>query len=527
MEPDFTTRPCLHGRRGAIATSHYLATEAGLATLRAGGNAADAIVSAAAVLNVVEPMNSHLGGDAFALYWDARTETLCAMNSSGAAPAALRPEMFEGEAIPRAGYLSSTVPGQVAAWEMLLDRFASRSAAELLGQAIHYAEEGFPVSRTVADSLRQNADMLARFPSSASALLPDGRPLHEGEILRQPDLAGTLHRLAETGLRDFYEGQTARLIADAWQAGGGALAATDLAAHRAELLEPLQADYRGYTVAETPPVSQGHILLQSLQMVEYMDLAALGHMSPEAMHVCIEANKLAHADKDRYTTDPSFSPLPGGLLAPDYAAQRTVLIRLDQAMDFPPPAGRPSAGTDTTYLCAVDGQGNAVSYIQSIFHAFGCGVVADGTGVLLNNRGCGFSLDPQHVNFLQPGKRPVHTLNCWMLLFDGRPQLVGGSPGGDVQVQTNLQVITGLVDFKRNPQQAAEDPRWTRGEGRLLSIESRVCSRAIERLQALSHQVTTTGPWGHGGRVQLIGIGDRGLLTAGSDPRCDGCALVF
>jgi gamma-glutamyltranspeptidase/glutathione hydrolase len=527
MQTKCTSRPNMLGQRGAVATSHYLGTEAGLATLRAGGNAADAIISAAAVLNVIEPMDSHLGGDMFALYWDAQTETLHAINSSGAAPDDLQPELFRGDVMPNTGYLCSTVPGQIAGWELLFDRFGSRDIAELLDQAIYYAEEGFPVGRMLAQSLAQNARLLARFPSSAEAFLPDGRPFREGEILRQPDLARTLRRLADAGLRDFYEGELAQLIVDAWQSGGGVLKSSDLAGHRAELLEPLQTSYRGYTVAETPPVSQGHILLQSLQMVEHMDLTAMGHLSPEAMHVCIEANKLAHADKNRYTTDPRFSPFPTGLLSTSYAAERAVLIRPDQAADFPPAPGCPPGGTDTTYLCAVDAQGNAVSYIQSVFNEFGCGVVADGTGVLLNNRGSGFSLDPMHVNFLQPGKRTVHTLNCWMLLRNGKPVVLGGSPGADVQVQTNLQLITGLIDFSRSPQQAAEDPRWTRGEERSVSIESRVGKCAIEGLQTRGHQVTAVGPWGHNGRVQLIQIEENGILTAGSDPRCDGCALVF
>jgi gamma-glutamyltranspeptidase/glutathione hydrolase len=527
MESGFATRPDLRERRGAVATSHYLATEVGMATLRAGGNAADAIVSAAAVLNVIEPMNSHLGGDVFALYWDAQTETLHAINSSGAAPEDLQPELFRGDVMPDTGYLCSTVPGQIAGWELLLDRFGSRDVADLLDQAIYYAEEGFPVGRMLAQSLAQNARLLARFPSSAEAFLPDGRPFREGETLRQPDLARTLRRLADAGLRDFYEGELAQLIVDAWQSGGGVLKSSDLAGYRAELLEPLQTSYRGYTVAETPPDSQGHILLQSLQMVEHMDLTAMGHLSPEAMHVCIEANKLAHADKNRYTTDPRFSPFPTGLLSTSYAAERAALIRPDQAADFPPAPGCPPGGTDTTYLCAVDAQGNAVSYIQSVFNEFGCGVVADGTGVLLNNRGSGFSLDPMHVNFLQPSKRTVHSLNCWMLLRNGKPVVLGGSPGADVQVQTNLQLITGLIDFSRSPQQAAEDPRWTRGEERSVSIESRVGKCALEGLQTRGHQVTTVGPWGHNGRVQLIQIEENGILTAGSDPRCDGCALVF
>ncbi len=305
------------------------------------------------------------------------------------------------------------------------------------------------------------------------------------------------------------------------------LAADDLAAHQARVLDPIQTTYRGLTVLEQPPVSQGHILLQSLSIAEQFDLASMGHLSPEAVHVCLEANKLSHADKDHYTTDPAFSPLPEGLLSKQYAADRAALIGMDEAMSFPPPAGDPPVGSDTTYLCCVDGQGNALSYIQSVFHGFGCGVVAEGTGVVMNDRGFGFSLDPDHANFVEPGKKTVHTLNTYMILDGDRPVIVGGSPGGDVQVQTNLQVITGMIDFGRSPQHAAEDPRWTRGMGRSIGFESRFPEKTVEGLRALGHEVGMSAPYGQGGRVQVIRIGEDGVLSGGSDPRCDGCALAF
>ena len=526
MPTTFTTRPPVLGRRGAIATSNYLATEAGLHTLRRGGNAVDAIIAAAAVLNVVEPHCSQLGGDAFMLIWDAQEGKLTAINSSGAAPIGLRPELFDRQ-IPVSGFLSSTIPGQVAAWCEAMSRFGTISAARVLAEAIYYAEEGFAVSRDLADTLWGNVSKLAAFPSTMAVFMPEGRPPERGDVLRQPDLARTLRTLARSGFRAFYEGRIARRIAQFWQANGGVIAADDLAAHQAKVLDPLQTTYRGYTVYEQPPVSQGHILLQSLNLVETFDLAAMGHLSAEALHVCIEANKLAHADKDRYTTDPAWSPLPRGLLSKEYAADRAALIDPERAMEFPPTAGEPAAPEDTTYLCCVDGRGTAVSYIQSLFHGFGCGVVAEGPGGLLNNRGCGFSLDADHVNYLEPGKKTVHTLNTYMVFRDGRPVVVGGTPGGDIQVQTNLQVLTGLLDFGRDPQQAAEDPRWSRHEGRHVSLEARAPRATVEGLRARGHNVQTIGPYAQGGRAQAIRIADHGTLIAGSDPRCDGCALAY
>lgn len=526
MPHSFTTRAPVSGRRGAIATSNYLATEAGLNMLRQGGNAMDAILAAAAVLNVVEPMCSHLGGDAFLLYWDAGQQTLTALNGSGPAPAGLTAGHFTGS-IPDSGFLSSTIPGQVGLWDEGLRRFGTRPPGDILREAIYYAAEGVPVSRDLASNLAGSRAKLAPFPSSLAVFMPGGEPLARGAVLRQPDLARTLQSMADHGLRDFYEGETARRIADFWQAHGGVIAAADLAAYQAKVLEPLRTTYRGYEVCEQPPVSQGHILLQSLNLLEGFDLASLEHLSVDAVHLCVEANKLAHADKNQYTTDPAWHAFPEGLLAKAYAAARAELIKPGSVMYFPPPPGEPPASQDTTYLCCVDGQGNAVSYIQSIFHGFGCGIVADGTGVILNNRACGFSLDPHHVNYLEPGKKTVHTLNTYMVFRDGQPFIVGGTPGGDVQVQTNLQVLTGLLDFGRDPQQAVEDPRWYRGEGFEVGVESRVSRSVREVLKQRGHDVQTLGPYAQGGRAQVIQLGAEGVLTAGSDPRCDGCALAW
>jgi len=522
----FTTRAPLSGRRGAVATSSYLATETGMSVLRRGGNCVDAAIAAAAVLNVVEPHCSHLGGDCFMLIWDAGRGKLTAINSSGAAPAGLRAELFDGR-IPESGFLSSTIPGQVAGWDEALSSFGTWSPAEVLAEAVYYAEEGAPVSRDLSQALHGARAKLSPFASSMSAFMPSGTAPARGDILRQPDVARTLKTLGSQGFRAFYEGDIARRIAAFWQEHGGVISVEDLAAHRARVLEPLRINYRRYEVWEQPPVSQGHILLQALKMVEGFDLQGMGALSPELLHICLEANKLAHADKDRYTTDPGYHALPTGLLSDGYARQRAALIDMDRAAAFPPSAGEPPAAKETTYLCCVDGQGNAISYIQSVFHGFGCGIVAGDTGVLLNNRACGFSLDPRHVNYLVPGKKTVHTLNTYMVFQQGCPAIVGGTPGGDIQVQTNLQVLTGLIDLGLDPQQAVECPRWSRHEGLKVSLETRAPAKAYEGLRARGHEVGTIGPYSQGGRAQVIRISDGGVLTAGSDPRCDGCALVW
>lgn len=528
MNLTYHSRGPVIGRRGAVATSNYLATEAGLKMLRDGGNAMDAILAAAAVLNVVEPMCSHLGGDAFLLYYQAASGTVTAINGSGPAPQGLRPELFPGrDTVPTDGFLSSTIPGQVGLWDEALRRFGTRRPAEILREAIYYAEQGAPVSRDLANSIRTSAPRLSQFPSTARVFLPGGRPLARGDVLRQPQLAETLQTVARDGYRAFYEGESARRIADFWQANGGVISYEDFAGYQPRVLEPIAVNYRGLRVCEQPPVSQGHILLQSLALVEAFDLASYGPLAAETLHVCLEANKLAHADKNRYTTDPSWHPFPRGLLAPEYARERVRLIDPARAAHFPPPAGEPPPAQDTTYLCCVDGQGNAVSYIQSVFHGFGCAVVAEGVGAVLNNRACGFSLDPQHVNYLQPGKKTVHTLNTYMVLEGDRPVIVGGTPGGDIQVQTNLQVLTALIDHGLDPQQAVELPRWSRGEGYQVSLEARAPAECFAGLRERGHEVIAVGPYAQGGRAQVITIDEQGVLTAGSDPRCDGCALVF
>ncbi len=517
-------RGVVMARRAMVAASHPLAVSAGLAMLQRGGNAVDAAVAAAAVLTVVEPFLSQVGGDNFMLIYSARTGEVRAINSSGAAPRAARIDAFPGrDTIPQLDPRAITVPGCVDGWHLAVKFFGRMSLREVLEPAIDYAEHGAPVTYRVSRKIEESLGELSRFPETVKRLTIDGRAPRPGEVWRQPDLARTLREIAIGGRDAFYRGEIARRIAAFVQELGGWLSADDFAAHRAEILDPISTTYRGFTVYEQPPVSQGCILLEELNILEGFDIASL---SPaDRIHVQVEAKKLAFADRSRWLADPRFFDLPlRGLLSKEYAAERSRLIDMRRAREPEPGDPRPYQ-THTTYLCAVDGEGNCVSFIQSVFANWGCGIIAGDTGVLLNNRMCGFSLDPRHPNRLEPGKRPVHTLNTYLVLDRGNPYIVGGTPGGDVQVQTNLQVLCNLIDLGMNPQEAADAPRWSSGRGLALSIENRVPAAVREALAERGHRITLLGSWGQSGRVQLIVIDPTsGALLGGSDSRWDGYA---
>jgi gamma-glutamyltranspeptidase/glutathione hydrolase len=530
-------RPVIMGRRGAVASNHPLATQAGLHALQAGGSAADAAVAVAATLSVVEPFMSGLGGDGFYHVYVRRTGEAVVVNGTGPPPGTATVERYR-DGIPAAGPLSVSVPGSVGGWGALHARFGRRPWASLFEAAIHYAAHGFGASRAYRHFSGEETARLARDARSAATFLRDGAPPALGTPITQPALARTLETLATEGAESFYRGGLAKALAEGCRAAGALVSLDDLAMFEPELQVPIETTYRGYTVREAPPNSMGWVLLQELNLVERFDLATMGFGSADAVHTLVEAKKLAFADRERWSGDPRAVTLPlATLLSKEYAARRAARIDPRRAAAPGGPAG--DAPADTTYFCVVDGEGNAVSGIQSINSAFGSGVTAGETGVLLNNRMTPWHLAPGHPNRLHPGRRVRHTMNPPMVFKDGELWAVLGTPGGDYQVQVNLQILTAMIDFGFDPQQAAEAPRWSStAPGQeanyphdapdALNLESRFPAPVREELAVRGHRVVTLGELEGPCSVEIIRRdAATGMLMAGSDPRRDGWALAF
>ena len=531
---------------GMVASAHPLATAAGLAALTRGGNAVDAAVAAAVTASVTMPEMCGLGGDLFAIVHapaksGGRGETR-AILGSGIAPRAATLEQMQrhgdGTHMPYRGPLAVAVPGMVDAYFALLRRWGSQSFAEVAEAAIGYAVDGFPLTTSGARAIAGSAELLADYPSSSAVFLANGRSPAPGSVLRQPDLAATLRRIATDGADVFYRGEIGQRIARFMAETGGALSADDLAGHATEIADPIATTYRGHTVYQTGLPTQGMILLGALNILDHADLATLGVGTAAGIHLQAEALKLAYADRLGYAQDPAFGATPmERLLSKEWAHRRHLTIDPERAAKTVP-AGQLQDG-DTTYLCAVDRAGMMVSLIQSVSSNFGCGVVAGDTGVVLNNRaGRGFSLEPGHPNLFAPGKKTMHTLNCYLVADrDGTPMLVGGTPGGDGQPQWNLQVLTALLDAGLDVQSAIDQPRWTVWPGTdpstlpnpfELRMEQRLEKSVRDRLAARGHRIVAQGDWDGGGAAQAI-VRDpaTGTLAGGSDSRVEGLALGF
>ena len=531
----------VQSRQGMVATAHPLASQAGLRILQEGGNVVDATVATAAVLNVIDMDECGLGGDAFLIVHLAGPDETWALNGGGAAPTGATRDYFTRRGItmmPLEGILSVSVPGVVDAYVTALERWGSMPLAELLQPAISYAEEGFPLSEPVALSI-DRSKKLDRFPTTRRVFRDPSNPARPGGIFRQRDLAGSLRLIAEGGREAFYEGPIAgAIVRQSAEEGDGLFTLEDLKAHRSEVYRPLQMDYRGFTVYETAPPSQGLIVLEALALVEAFDLASMGFGSAETIHTMVEAKKLAFADRNAYAGDPRFVDAPvSRLLSSAYAAERRRAIDPDRA-DNAPTAGTLADGDNTSSFVVADGEGNAVSFIQSVSAGYGSGVIAGETGIFLNNRaGRAFTLEEGHPNCIAPGKRPMYTLNCYMVFRDGRPTIVGGTPGGDRQPQHNFQVIASLLDFGFDAQEAVEAPRWsslpgsdpaTLGDPLTLMIERRFPEETVRELAAKGHRMDVVGDWGAGGEALIIVIDpDTGVLSSGCDPRCIGCAIGY
>jgi gamma-glutamyltranspeptidase / glutathione hydrolase len=532
-------RPVVAGRNGMVAAGHPLAAQAGLRVLAAGGNAVDAAIAVAAALNVVEPNMSGIGGDGFLqIYWAADGGVQC-LNGTGPAPRAASRERYLPEGIPPHGIRSVSVPGLIDAWCQAHARNGVLPLATALEPAIGLAEEGFPVSAKLAQGIAGCAGQpLTSFPTSAAVFAPGGRPLAAGERLVQRDLGRAFRRLAAEGSEPFYRGDIAREIVRFSRELGGFLEEDDLAAFRARWQEPIRTSYRGREVYEFPPNSSGHVLLQELNLVERFDLAALGWNTAASVHLMVEAKKLAFADRERYMADPDFVKVPiEGLLSKEYAAERAALIDPERAQPDPQ-VGQPEGREETTCFCVVDRAGNAVCQLQSLQSGFGAQLIAGDTGILLNNRMTYWHLEEDHVDCLQPGKRVRHTMNTVMVFEEGRLRLVCGTPGADTQVQTNLQMVTAVVDFGLDAQEIVEAPRWRHCQNGTestwphtcpdeLLLEARFDEATRAGLAARGHAVRVIGPWEAMGSAMAIEVAPEGALFGGADPRRDGYAAGF
>ena len=516
-----------------VASSQPLASLTGLEVLKRGGNAVDAAIAMAAVLNVTEPMMTGVGGDMFALVYWSKTKEIKGLNASGRAPRALSIDYFAKKNVkqmPQFGMEAVTVPGAFDGWVALNEKYGTMKLADLLAPAIGYAENGFPVMEKTAEDWDAEVDRLNKNAAAAANYLVNGRAPRAGEIFRQPNLARTLRTLASGGRDAFYKGEIAKAIVDYCAKNGGFLTMEDLAATKHDWVEPISTNYRGYTVYQIPPNGQGITALIALNILEGFDLKKLSTQPERYYHILIEATKLAFADRNRYIADLSFAKVPvAQLLSKDYAARRRALINPNKALDTPPP-GDINVGSDTTYLTVVDKDGNAVSFINSIFDAFGSGIVAGDTGIVLQNRGTGFSLNPDHPNRLEPGKRPFHTIISAMVLKDGELFMSFGVMGGAIQPQGHVQVLVNLIDRGMNLQEAIDAARYRFMSGRGVLMEDGLGTSVIERLISMGH--VRAKPPGvlrssmGGGQAIMIDPVSKTLMGA-SDPRKDGMALGY
>ena len=571
-----SNRPVVMGRNGMVCAGHPLAAQAGMAVLQRGGNAVDAAIATAAALNVVEPNMSGVGGDGFIMIYNRQAETIEVCNATGAAPYATDVEWYRKNGIPAKGILSVSVPGLVDGWMAAHAKYGTLSRAEVFDAAIDLSENGFPVTHVLAGVIASDR-LIQEFPDSQAVFAPGGEALRPGQIIRQPGLARTFQAIVDGGRDAFYEGETAQAIVKFSGEQGGILSLKDLADCRSRWEAPISTTYHGHAVYEAPPNSSGHVLLQELNIVEQFDLKALGCNTPESIHMMVEAKKLAFADREAYMADPDWVDVPiGGMLSKQYAAERARLIDPDRAADVvaqgdpwsyqPANYGRrPKAAAtglqgpggamqeeDTTCFVVVDRWGNAVCQLQSIQSSLGSSIVAGDTGILLNNRMTYWHLDPDHPDCLEPGKRVRHTMNPIMVFRGegvstnggrnggsghGGLALVCGTPGADTQVQTNMQVITHVLDFGMTVAEAVEAPRWRNTHSptesniphecdNLLYVESRFPSETLDGLWQRGHTLEVMQGWGASGSEMMIQVDeDTGALHGAADPRRDGYAI--
>lgn len=520
---------------GIVAASQPLAAKAGAEILDRGGNAVDAAIAANAVLGVVEPHMNGVGGDLFAIVYEARTGRLHGLNASGWAPTGLTPQLLADRGLtrmPNNGIFSVTVPGAVAGWDALRTRFGTRPFSELLSSAIWYAENGFPVSEVIAREWAGATRKLSATPEAKATYFLGDRPPEFGEVFRNPNLAATLGRIAERGRDGFYRGTTAEAIVGLSRTAGGTMTPADLAELEVEWQDPISTTYRGWTVYELPPQGQGIAALMMLNIMERYPLGEWGFHDPRAMHVMIEAKKLAYADMLAYVGDPKFNAVPvQQMLSPAHADARAALVdQAKAACDVMPAkiAGLEDAhGGDTIYLTVIDAEGNIVSLIQSVYSAFGTGLVPPNTGFALHNRGALFTLEPAHPNTLAPRKRPLHTIIPAFMEKDG-VRIGFGIMGGWTQSQAHAQFVSNIADYGMTIQQALEAGRFVKNSfrGCDVSIEALVPASTRDVLESLGHEIRVVAPRSDTfGRGQAVMGLPNGVHFGASEPRHDGAAI--
>ena len=535
-------RPDVRGMRGAVSSDHPLATQAGLRVLQEGGSATDAIIAMAGVLAVVRPHMNGIGGDAFGIFYDGETGAVTALNASGGAGEVATPEFFRVQGlnrIPGSGALSVSVPGAVAGWVDAHEQYGTVDFQSLLEPAINYARNGFPVSTRLAMDFAEQGGSLNE--AGRDLYLPNGAPPEVGTLLVNEALADSLETIAKQGKAGFYSGSIARRLADFLADLGGHLRIGDFSRHSSTWVEPLQSDYLGYTFTVMPPNTQGPAQLALFEMSKHHDIGSMEHNSAEYLHLLIELKKLAFADRDRWVADPQYADVPvDRLLDQDYLRRRSRQVNTTRAAelvlpgfgneDFSSTNGEGNDAGDTVYLTAVDQWGNAVSWIQSNFAGFGSGLLDPETGILLHNRGALFSLQPGHPNEIEPGKRPYHTLSPMMAFYpDGGFAFSMGTPGGDSQTQSLLQIVHNMLAFGMTPQQAIEAPRFRSSRGLSVAVEDRVSADVLRDLDALGHNLQVIQGWTatFGGAQMIFYDPATGVLTTAADPRREAYSLAY
>jgi len=539
----WTTRSEVIAQNGMVCSSHPLATQVGVDILKKGGSAVDATIAVNACIGLMEPTGAGVGGDLFAIVWDAKTQKLYGLNASGRSPKSLTLSYFKEhgiKAIPAYGPLPVNVPGCVDGWFQLHGKFGRLPMKEILKPAINYANEGFPLTEVIAPAFRQSISRFSsQYPNVKETYSPDGETLEKGDIFRNPMLAKTLQLIADKGRDEFYKGSIARIIADFIKSQGGFLSYEDLASHASEWVDPVTTNYRGYDVWELPPNGQGIAVLQMLNILEHYDMKSFGFGSPEHIHYFVEAKKLAFEDRANYYADPAFADIPvQTLISKSYGAERQQLINDRRAATKVQPGV--IANTDNTvYLTVADKEGNMVSFIQSNYQGMGSGMVPPGLGFMLQDRGELFSLQEGQANTYEPGKRPFHTIIPGFITKDGKPFLSFGVMGGDYQPLGQVLIIMNIIDFGMNVQEAGDAPRIDHigsssptgaardTTGGKVILENGFSPETVRKLLNMGHSISYGYGSSYGGYQAIRYDARRKVYFGASESRKDGCAMGY